>query len=126
MTFKGKIAAKLQEKLGFTEPNEAGSVAKELLKDKVTLFFYLGNEDDEDDVPSLGFMVDKSAGKWLYENLDVELRNTLMDKYCGNKQADGEEISYIIQVASSNTAVDWIVAATEELERRAIWVIDNK
>jgi hypothetical protein len=112
------------EKIGFEydPPEDTSAVYKGLISGgewtKISLYFA--------EALNFGFYADQSVNKILLENLKVELHNVVGKKCTDPVISDDEGLwIYCTITVANDTTVDWIKSTMEELERRALFLINN-
>ncbi|MDR1867111.1 MAG: hypothetical protein LBQ77_02450 [Treponema sp.] len=127
MSVSGKILSALKTKLDFEKDRDGAMMWKELIPD-ISLFFQKENTRGDEGGPFVGFWIGDAISTTLRDNLKVELHNCFTGQKCSDvsivKDEDGFWVACTITVLS-DSVVDWIVTATEELERRAVFMINR-
>ena len=131
MSISDKICRKLL-KVGFEyDPPENTFVVYKALESggEATMVMLYFSDDDGKGKLDFGFWIDGSVNKTLRNNLKVELHNVAV----GNKCSDPEEVSddeggfwvFCTITVINDSIVDWVKSTMEELERRAMFIINK-
>lgn len=130
MSLSDKIIKELK-KIGFEPdpPDNTFVVYKGLDSDgewtNVSLYF---SDDDGKGKLDFGFWVEETVDETLRENLKVELNNVALGNKCGKpkeEEAEGGFWVYCTLTAKNDSVVEWLISAMEELERRAMFMINK-
>jgi hypothetical protein len=123
---QNEIQNALNSKLGFEpDPKDPLASYKDLVSDKIRLYFAKARDGHG---PVVGYWIKDEINDTLRKNLTVELNNVVPCKYCNNPQENEEAGGWWIWcyiTALNESVVDWIVIAMEEVERRALFMINK-
>jgi hypothetical protein len=123
-----KIQNALNSSLRFeSDPEDPPASYKGVVPGKISLFFV---KERDGHGPQIGYWIKGEVNDTLRKNLTVELNNAVSGKYCNNpkEEYDEEEGCWWIWcevTASNESVVDWLVTAMEEVERRALFMINK-
>lgn len=129
MKIDTKILRALQERLGYEDdPNDQGWTPKPLIANKIFLYFV---KERDGHGPNIGYWMKGDVNDGLRKNLTVELNNVVSGNRCSRAKEDhydedgGGWWIYCDITVINDSIVDWLVTAMEEVERRALFTINN-
>jgi hypothetical protein len=128
MNIDTKIQNALNSKLGFeSDPDDPPVSYKGLVPDKISLYFV---KERDGHGPLIGYWIKGEVNDTLRKNLTVEMHNVVIGSYCNNPKEEYDEEGgcwwiWCDVTASNESVVDWLITAMEEVERRALFMINK-
>jgi hypothetical protein len=128
MSAKNKIFQEL-EKMGFDYlPGDTSVIYRGLFSDGQWTNISLYSSLDDAGNQHFGFYIAKTIDKRLQNNLKVELHNVVVGNKCTDPQelpGDGQCWIYCTLSVINDSTIDWLKASLQELERRALFLINK-
>jgi hypothetical protein len=129
MNVDTKIFNALNTRLGFeTDPDDPPATYKGLVPGKISLYFVKARDGNG---PQVGYWIKGEVNDTLRKNLTVEMNNVFLNSsYCNNPKTEYDEAGggwwiWCDITAANESVVEWLVTAMEEVERRALFMINK-